>query len=162
MNTITEEREPELVNGREEYRNVGEYEHSVMQTFLATLLRGGDKQRGTRTLVEQTIQIDADNRRIPDVAIFSRHSPIESVFTDPPITIIEILSREDRVQRYEERIEDYRRFGVRHIYVIDPHTQKAWNVSDGSWIRTDRIRIVDVDSELLMKDLINALKEQEA
>jgi Uma2 family endonuclease len=162
MSTITEEREPELVNGKEEYKNLGEYEHSIMQFVLAELLRRGDKQRGTRTLIEQTVQIDADNRRIPDVAIFSRATPIEAVFSKPPITVIEILSREDRVQRYEERIEDYRRFGVQRIYVIDPHTQKAWDVSDGSWIRTDRLRITDMDSELLLADLITALKEQEA
>jgi Uma2 family endonuclease len=82
--------------------------------------------------------------------------------TEPPITIIEVLSRKDRIQRYDERIEDYMRIGVRRIYVIDPHTYKLWNVSDGSWIRADRIRIHDENWELTLTDILAALKEQEA
>jgi Uma2 family endonuclease len=162
MNTAQiEECQIEIVNGREEVRNLGEYEHSNLQTVLALLLRPNDKRRGTRTLVEQSIQIHADTKRVPDVAVFHRSTPTKPVFTEPPVTIFEILSREDRVSRYEERIEDYRSFGVRNIYVIDPITLKAWDVSNGSWMRTDRFHITETET-LLLSDLRVALKEQEA
>jgi Uma2 family endonuclease len=156
-----EECQIEIINGREEVRNLGEYEHSSMQTMLAFLLGRNDKARETRTLVEQSIRIHATTKRIPDIAVFQRSTPIEPVFTAPPETIFEILSRKDRISRYEERIDDYMSFGVRRIYVIDPYTWKAWNVSDGSWIRTDRFDITDAET-LLMSDLIAALKEQQA
>ena len=158
-----EECQIEIVNGREEIRNLGEYEHSSMQTMLLMMLMQKDKERGTRTLVEQTIQINPDTRRIPDVAVFLRTTPTEPVFTEPPVTVIEILSREDRIVRYEERIDDYRQMGVKYIYVIDPHTQKAWNVSDGSWVRADRIRIHEQEWwDFFLTDLFAALKEHEA
>jgi Uma2 family endonuclease len=119
-----------------------------------------DKERGTRTLVEQTIQIREDTKRVPDVAVFHRSTPTEPVFTHPPETVFEVLSREDRVSRYEERIEDYRAFGVKRIYIIDPITLKAWDVSNGSWIRTDQFIITGVET-LWMADIRAALKEQE-
>ena len=156
-----EECQIEIVNGREEIRNLGEYEHSSMQLALAMLLRLDDKVRGTRTLIEQTVQINPDTRRVPDVAVFLRTTPIEPVFTNAPIAVFEVLSREDRVQRYNERIADYMRFGVENIYVIDPHTKTAWDVSNGCWIRTYRLRIHG-GHEIILSTLIEALKEQEA
>jgi Uma2 family endonuclease len=35
--------------------------------------------------------------------------------TRPPLAIIEVLSPEDRISPYEQRIDDYRNMGVRHI-----------------------------------------------
>jgi len=163
-----EECQIEIVNGREEVRNLGEYEHTIMQKVLTFLLGNQDKERGTRTLQEQSIQITPETRRVPDVAVFLRATPVEPVFRNPPIAIIEVLSRQDRIQRYDERIEDYMRVGVKHIYVIDPHTYKAWDVSDGSWVRTQRLQIKDrIHSNdegwsIAMTEILEALKEQEA
>ena len=164
MNTAqVEECQIEIVNGREEVRNLGEYEHSSMQKVLTFLLGMKDRERGTRTLFEQTIRISLtpDTRRVPDVAVFLRTTPIEPVFRNPPITIFEVLSRKDRVSRYNERIEDYMRIGVKRIYVIDPRTYRAWDVSNGNWVTTTLFNITDSET-LTMGELLAALKEQEA
>ena len=39
--------------------------------------------------------------------------PVEQVPTHPPLAIIEVLSPEDRVSRYQQRLDDYRRMGVK-------------------------------------------------
>jgi len=37
------------------------------------------------------------------------------------------------VSRYERRIEDYRRFGVPYIWVIDPQHRGAFECSSEAW-----------------------------
>jgi Uma2 family endonuclease len=50
-----------------------------------------------------------------------------------PLICIEVLSPEDRLQRLQERINDYFRMGVEHVWLIDPETRDAWvALVDGS------------------------------
>lgn len=39
---------------------------------------------------------------------------------------IEILSPEDRLERIQERIDDYLAFGVPYVWVINPRNRRAW------------------------------------
>ena len=36
------------------------------------------------------------------------------------VAVIEVLSPEDRVSRYQQRLDDYRAMGVANVWVIDP------------------------------------------
>jgi Uma2 family endonuclease len=67
----------------------------------------------------------------------------EQIIQTPPVAIIEILSPEDRMSRYSERLEDYRRMGVRHIWVIDPGTRKGFDCSTSSWIETASFAVAE-------------------
>ena len=128
----------DFVNGELQERNLGEREHSEMQlAVLLWFVRHAAEWRIT-PLPEIRVQTTAENYRIADVAVVSLDSPRESTLNTPPLIVIEILSQEDRVQRYEERLDDYRRMGVPHIWVIDPLRRVGFDCSDGNWIRTQR------------------------
>jgi Uma2 family endonuclease len=51
---------------------------------------------------------------------------IEQVFTRPPLVCIEVLSREDSFRSIRDRVDDYLRFGVPDIWIIDPATNRAY------------------------------------
>ena len=59
------------------------------------------------------------------------------MITKPPVAVIEILSPEDRVRRYNNRLEDYRAMGVHNIWVIDPGSQKGFDWGSG-WHEKER------------------------
>jgi Uma2 family endonuclease len=44
--------------------------------------------------------------------------------------VIEILSPEDRLSRFQVRIDDYLALGVENIWIFDPDTRRAWT-ADG-------------------------------
>ncbi len=131
----------DYVDGELQERNAGELDHADVQTALALWFRSHDKEWNTRTVVELRMQVAPTRFRIADVCLLSRSEPAEQVPTRPPLAIIEILSPEDRVSRYEQRIDDYRKMGVRHIWIVDPKTRRGYDCSTGSWIEAQSFAI---------------------
>lgn len=71
----------------------------------------------------------------------------------PPLIVIEILSPEDRVSRYKERLEDYRRMGVPNIWVIDPMTLDGVDCSTGNWNKTETFRVEGIEIYMAIHEL---------
>jgi Uma2 family endonuclease len=112
----------EYVDGVVLERNLGEKPHSKILTRLAFLLMHGKR---IQPWVEQRVQVSPTRFRVPDVCV-TVGEPAEDIFTTPPLICIEILSPEDRLARLQEKIDDYLDFGVRHVWVIDPATRRAY------------------------------------
>jgi len=111
--TTSYEPDVEFVNGEIEERAVGEYDHSIVQWAILNWFRRHDKEWQTRSLQEQRTRLNSDTVRVPDVSVWARRVPVEPVFSNPQLMVIEVLSPEDRHVRMQTRIEDFRRFGVR-------------------------------------------------
>jgi Uma2 family endonuclease len=153
------EPDAEYVDGEIEERNVGEYSHSAVQKALLIWFYLRGKTWKVDAIQEQRIRLSPTRFRIPDVCVFWRDLPIEQVFTKPPLICIEVLSPEDRHGRMEERMEDFRRFGVAHLWVIDPKTQNGWDVSAGDWIRTKDFRVEGTEIRLSLPELFASMAE---
>jgi Uma2 family endonuclease len=107
-------------------RNVGEVTHQV--TVREVLFYFYERRRPWDIFVIQSVRvrISPSRYRVPDVLVVLGPEPDEQILTKPPFLCVEILSPEDRVGRMQDRIDDYLRFGVRYVWVIDPYRQKAW------------------------------------
>ncbi|HUB53014.1 MAG TPA: Uma2 family endonuclease [Terracidiphilus sp.] len=156
------EPDAEYVNGEIEERNVGEYDHNLVQWAILDWLRRHDKEWQTRSIQEQRTRLSAGSVRIPDVGVWARSVPIQPVFTHPPLIAIEVLSPEDRQSKMQERIDDYRRFGVLNVWIVDPVKRLGWNCSDGNWIRTDHFNVSDSQIFLDLSELFKTLDAAEA
>src|SRR6185437_13836911 len=81
---------------------------------------------------EHRVQVSPTRFQIPDVCVYVREAPTEQIFRTPPFICIEVLSPEDRTSRFQQRIDDYLKFGVQYVWVIDPATRRAWvHTNDG-------------------------------
>ncbi len=131
----------DYVDGELQERNLGELTHAEVQARLAQWFLNHADEWNIRVGNELRIRVAPTRVRIADVALLLRSEPAEQVPTRPPLAVIEILSPEDRVSRYEQRIDDYRNMGVRHIWVVDPQTRRGFDCSTGSWIETQTFTI---------------------
>ena len=131
----------DYVDGEVQERNVGELTHGQVQALLAQWFLNHAKEWNILVISELRIRVAPTRVRIADVALLSRSEPVEQVPTRPPMVVIEILSPKDRVSRYEQRIDDYRSMGIRHIWVINPQTRRGFDCSTGSWIETQSFAI---------------------
>jgi len=116
----------DYVDGEVVERNLGEHDHSDLQTEFAHYFRTRRRQWKMHTVVEQRVQVSATRFRIPDVCVIPAGGPHPAIYRDPPFICIEILSKDDRLSRVQERIDDYLKFGVRYVWLIDPVKRRAW------------------------------------
>ena len=70
-----------------------------------------------------------DTFRIPDIAVFVVE-PDLAIPRDPPLLVIEILSKDDRHSDLMEKLEEYRQWGVPNIWVIDPSIRRISDYGD--------------------------------
>lgn len=121
----------DYVDGEVQERNVGEFDHSVTQGEILFYLRSRYPRLRGRLLPEQRVQVRATRFRIPDVCILAEDAPKEQIISTPPILCIEILSPEDRMSRYLERLNDYFEMGVPLCWIIDPIGRRGWVATPG-------------------------------
>jgi Uma2 family endonuclease len=116
----------DYVDGEVLERNLGERDHSTLQREL--ILFFGNRQKKWKVFVfpEQRVQVSPTRFRVPDICVYAGEEPQAQIFRTPPFICIEILSPEDRWERIQEKIDDYLRFGVPYVWVLNPRDQRAW------------------------------------
>ena len=121
----------DYVEGRLVERNVGEIDHSDIQTALAVFVR--NRYPALWAGVEVRVQVKSNRFRIPDVTIVLGPKPTGRIIKEPPALAVEILSKDDRWSDLQERIDDYLSFGIPCVWVVNPLTQRAYVYTvDGS------------------------------
>ncbi|HEY2859518.1 MAG TPA: Uma2 family endonuclease [Terracidiphilus sp.] len=124
------EHDCEYVDGAIEERDLGEFEHSFLQLFMGSIFVANRAKWGVIAVSEQRIQLGPKTFRVPDLAVIRAGTPRERVLTKPPLLVIEILSPEDTMRRTATKAEEYRQFGIEHIWVIDPYARVAYRGTD--------------------------------
>jgi Uma2 family endonuclease len=76
------------------------------------------------------IRVSPTRVRVPDVCVIQRGSGQEQILTHPPLAVIEVLDDEDRFCAQIEKFADFERFGVEHIWAIDPERRRAYRFKD--------------------------------
>jgi Uma2 family endonuclease len=152
----------DFVDGRIEERNLGEMDHAELQAAFLLYLNQHRQEWGIRALPEIRIRIAPGRVRIADVAILSIAAPREQVIQTPPFAVVEILSPEDRLPRYAEHLDDYRRMGVKSIWVVDPAARKGFDCSDGEWIETLHFAVPNSPVHIDLAALFAAIDEDRA
>lgn len=124
----------EYVDGLIVERNLGEKTHSSIQRNLILLIAARSKDLGIRVYPEQRLQVSPTRFRIPDVTVVKASQPQEEIFRLPPHLSIEILSKDDTMEYMQEKIDDYLRFGVPYIWIINPKNRKGYIVTSAGMV----------------------------
>jgi Uma2 family endonuclease len=120
---MTFEHDAEFVHGEIVERSMPDEIHSAIQFLI--LLDFGSLLPAFPVYPRPEIRmrLAEDSYRVADVALFagSHPPPVPDV---PPLVVVEILSKDDRYVDLMEKLEEYRKWDVLHIWVIDPSAQK--------------------------------------
>ena len=131
----------DYVDGEVQGRNLGEFDHAAVQMFLGNWFFQHRQDWQLHVLPEMRIRVSSARVRIADVCLVARSQPIEQVLTKPPLAVIEILSPEDRISRYKERLSDYRQMGIQSIWVINTAARVGYDCSMAACLPVDEFRI---------------------
>ena len=130
------EREPELVRGEIAERPLPNLIHGRTQQRLAVHLDGVGY-----CCTEVRMRLAEDLYRIPDVAVFEGSGPEETVPASPPLLVVEISSPDDRLDAMLQKLEEYRVWGVEHIWLIEPELKRIHIYDQGSLREVSRLEL---------------------
>ncbi len=123
--------DPEYLDGELVERNLGDDSHSSTQARLAIFF--GKRLERLRIRTELHLRLSPTHIRIADFAVFLE-KPAERIPTSPPHIVVEIVSPGDRYTEIHDKLEEYRRWGIKHIWLVDPASQN-FSVYDEAGLR---------------------------
>jgi Uma2 family endonuclease len=145
LSTSFEGLDREYVDGEIVERTLPDELHSETQWRLSGLIWDLSKTLPFHGRTELRSRVSATRVRIPDVAIYAGDKPNQRVPTVPPLIAIEILSAEDRHSAVMQKLEEYRAWGVRHIWLIDPERRKLHVYNSGTLCEVSTLEIFEYD-----------------
>src|ERR1700682_4021356 len=111
--------DPEYLDGELVERNLGDDSHSATQVRLTILFGKWLDRVPFQIRTELHMKLAPSRIRIADLAVFLE-KPSERIPSSPPFVAIEIVSPGDRYVEIRDKLEEYRRWGIKHIWLIAP------------------------------------------
>ncbi|HUJ22341.1 MAG TPA: Uma2 family endonuclease [Bryobacteraceae bacterium] len=125
--------DPEYLDGELVQRNWGDDSHSATQSNLVGIFHPLRKSFRIHVRPEIHMRLAATRIRVADLAIFLE-KPAERIPASPPLVVVEIVSPGDRYVESHDKLAEYRRWGIKHIWLIDP-ASRTFSVYDNSGLR---------------------------
>jgi Uma2 family endonuclease len=150
----------DFVDGELQERNLGEFEHSFLQSAILAWFWTRQKEWNVLPLVEQRVQVAPTRFRVPDVTVLRADQAREPIVTSPPLILIEVLSKDDSLRSMRERVDDYLNFGVHNVWILDPATKRAYLCSRTAFQEPEHGTLVvpDTPIRLVLSELFDQIK----
>jgi Uma2 family endonuclease len=151
----------DYVDGEVLERNLGEQDHSDLQTRLLEMLASDENNPHIRVNPSIRMQVGEKRYRVPDVCVRRRSAPSEQIFRRPPLLCIEILSPRDTVSTMFVRVRDYLQMGVPEAWMVDPDTRTVIVCSGTTMMKhtTGDLKVPETPVVLSISDIFQALDD---
>jgi Uma2 family endonuclease len=123
----------DYIDGDVRKRNVGVGLHPYLMSALMGFFYRKIKEWNVLALPSVRVMTSATRILVPDLTVIAREDFGDGIVLKTPLIVIEVLSPLDTFTALAWRIEEFKRMGVEHIWLIDPLSRKAWIATpDGS------------------------------
>jgi Uma2 family endonuclease len=147
----------EYIDGRIVERNLGEKTHSSIQRNLIGWFWDRRKLLAVQAFPEQRVQVSPTRFRIPDITVVKNSQIQGEIFAAPPHLCVEILSKDDTMFYVQEKIDDYLRFGVPYVWIINPRSRKGYLATKTGMVEAESgvLKTSDPEIQVPVADLFD-------
>jgi Uma2 family endonuclease len=145
--------EPDYVHGEVVERALPTPIHAQIQVLLGLLFAPLLSRVRLILMSELRVQIEPRLFRVVDFAVYLDARPEGRYGTNPAYIAIEIVSPDDRYNDLTERLEDYRRWGVAHVWLVDPQRKRLWEYTEAGLLQHASLRLPEFDFEVSSEEL---------
>jgi len=153
---MTFEHDSEFVHGDIVERSMPTYTHGKLQYLLSIEFGRVADVHSLFPCIGVRMMVAPDVYRLPDFAVFTGAHPAE-VPSTPPLLVIEIVSPDDRYLDLMTKLEEYRAWGVGHIWVIDPSTRRFAAYNELGLQNVSSLSLTDYSFQLTPAELFSQL-----
>lgn len=148
---------PDYVDGEVVERALPTPIHAQIQALISALFVRLADRAPVIPMSELRIRIEPRRFRVVDVAVYLGSAPEGRYGTAPAFVAIEIVSPDDRYTELTQRLEDYRRWGVPHVWLVDPETKRLYEYSEAGLLQHTALRLPEFDFELSAAELFKKI-----
>jgi len=148
---------PDYIDGEVVERALPTPTHSEIQALLILLFAPLISRFGLLLRPEIRVRIGPQRFRVIDLGVFQGERPQGRYATTPAFVAIEIVSPDDRYSQLIERLEDYRRWGVPHVWLVDPQLKRLNEYSEAGLLQHASLRLPGFDFEISAQELFKDL-----
>jgi len=127
-------------------RSLPDYLHGRAQAALIAFFWALRSKLALFPCVETRMRLRPNLILIPDVAVFYQTEP-PALPEKPPLVVIEVLSVDDRLNAVREKLEQYKAWGVPHVWLVDPHAKLLYTC-DAGLIEVASLRVPELGIEI--------------
>ena len=149
--------EPDYVHGEVVERALPTPIHAQIQVLLGILFSRLLPRARLILMSELRVRIEPRLFRVVDFAVYRDIRPEGRFATDPAFIAIEIVSPDDNYHNLTQRLEDYRRWGVPHVWLIDPWLKRLYEHTGAGLLQRESLAVPELDfsvsADEVFKDL---------
>ena len=138
-----------------------DFYHSFIQARLSYLMGialAGQKRLSVVT--ELRMRLDVDLVRLPDLCVLDYFPKPDKVPTRPPILAVEIVSKDDGYTELLTRLREYRDWGVKHVWLIDPRLRQLSVFQGPGLVAVERLELPELGFAAKIEDLLPPTEAQ--
>ena len=143
----------EYLEGEVVERSVGNNPHSEAQWRLSAFFWELSKQHTLHGRPELRVRVGERRYRVIDLAVYADERPAELVPSSPPLVAIEILSPDDRMAEMLQKLREYQRWGVRHVWMVDPEARVLYSFAEDALKETSKLALPEFSAELSVEQV---------
>jgi Uma2 family endonuclease len=152
LHTSFPDLDKEYRDGEVVERTLPDYLHAKTQALLGTFFVALRRTRHLYAAGGIRLKLRPSYYLIPDIAVFHPTEPSERVPSAPPFVVIEILSPDDRLTAVREKLQEYRQWGVPHVWLVDPHSRRMYTCEAGL-LEVATLKIPELQLEVTPQDI---------
>ncbi|MGA2878870.1 MAG: Uma2 family endonuclease [Bryobacteraceae bacterium] len=154
LDLVFEDRpEPDYVDGEVIERALPTPVHSQIQILLGILFAPLLTRFRLILMSELRVQIQPRRFRVVDFAVYRDTRPEGRYAINPAFVVVEIISPDDRYGRLTERLEDYRHWGVPHVWLVDPQLKRLYEYTEAGLLQHATLRLPEFEFEISAQEL---------
>ena len=144
----------EYVDGEIVERPMNDLPHVRVQQRLAEVFGPIRKEKGVEPGPELRVLVAETKIRISDYIVFPEKQ-LEKTPRTPPLLVVEVISPSDSYSALIRKLEDYRAWGAKHIWVIDPELKRLTLYRDDNLIHVSSLELPELEIALTPADLFD-------
>ena len=144
----------DFVDGEVIQRNVGGIDHSTVQRRLTVYFDRLAAKHELSVFPELRMKLGPRKFRVADLAIYEGPAPEERFPSACPRIVVEVVSPDDRHSEIIRKLDDYRDWGVRDIWLIDPAIRRLYGYGPEGMTEVAAFAIAEFGITLRIEDML--------
>lgn len=156
LHTSFLDRTPEYIDGELTERTEPNNRHSRTQSKLIARFERLGEQFSLFPRPELRVPVAPARYRIVDLAVYAHQEPVDDLPRELPLVVIEIVSPDDRHENIMERLEDFRTWGVPHVWLVDPGIGRTYVYRDASLTAVGAFELPEFGVRIAAEEVLNS------